>query len=370
MSAIFYIDPKNSFRWLLIMADSKIFTLDYLDLFSHEKVSSIFTNSRPVMLNSFPDMENLRYTFGDGTAKGILESVKLRDDIFLILNHTNECQETTQNQLITDGGWIHIQFRVNGHGKENIGPRQQFIDTPENSFFICSYPKSTVITRETYNGGAWKSACLYLRPGSINNFFGVSKQAFPDHLSWISASSNTAKWFSSGINPSSLIAINDMLGCSFNGHARTTFMRAKSTELIASLLHSFETTADYSVSDLHLTARDIACIKTVKDLIHESIDQTMTLQSLAKMVGLNRTKLALGFKSVFGSSLQSYWRDIRLSRAQELLRMEDLSVSEVSARVGYSEPSSFTRAFIKKYGIQPKNFKSSAVEANLQLERN
>ena len=42
-----------------------------------------------------------------------------------------------------------------------------------------------------------------------------------------------------------------------------------------------------------------------------------------------------------------------------MLRSQGLSVNEVALRVGYSEISSFTRAFTRKFGVLPRDCKSS-----------
>jgi AraC family transcriptional regulator, transcriptional activator of the genes for pyochelin and ferripyochelin receptors len=87
------------------------------------------------------------------------------------------------------------------------------------------------------------------------------------------------------------------------------------------------------------------------------------------MVGLNRTKLTVGFKAVFGAPVNAYWRDKRLSAARDLLRAQDLPVSTVALRVGYAELSSFTRAFTAKFGFPPKALRSRAAQAEIELER-
>jgi AraC family transcriptional regulator len=44
-----------------------------------------------------------------------------------------------------------------------------------------------------------------------------------------------------------------------------------------------------------------------------------------------------------------------------LLAETDLSVTEISARVGYSSPSHFTKAFRQATGLTPRAFRSAIV---------
>jgi len=89
----------------------------------------------------------------------------------------------------------------------------------------------------------------------------------------------------------------------------------------------------------------------------QELGDSLTLAALARRVGLNRTKLALGFKEIYGTSVQAYWRDARLSRARELLQNAGARVTDIALTLGYSELSSFTRAFSRRYGVLPKALK-------------
>lgn len=61
-----------------------------------------------------------------------------------------------------------------------------------------------------------------------------------------------------------------------------------------------------------------------------------------------------------GQSFAAIKDDLRLALAQKLLA-EPLSVAEISARLGYSEPSAFHRAFVKWTGHSPGALRPEAV---------
>ena len=48
---------------------------------------------------------------------------------------------------------------------------------------------------------------------------------------------------------------------------------------------------------------------------------------------------------------------MRLQKARYLLQHEDLSISEVSYKVGFSSPAYFSTVFKSKFGVTPKAFK-------------
>lgn len=57
-----------------------------------------------------------------------------------------------------------------------------------------------------------------------------------------------------------------------------------------------------------------------------------------------------------GTSYRDLLTEVRQTMAEELLTSTGLSVSEVSARLGYSSPSAFIHAFQKWHGCSPRQF--------------
>jgi len=59
-----------------------------------------------------------------------------------------------------------------------------------------------------------------------------------------------------------------------------------------------------------------------------------------------------------------FLKALRLGRAAELLTRTDLPVKTVASEVGYSSRSSFTRAFVARYGCAPARFRSRPVASS------
>lgn len=86
--------------------------------------------------------------------------------------------------------------------------------------------------------------------------------------------------------------------------------------------------------------------------------RTITIQTLADELGLDRSYLHRLFKHATGSSPQEYLLDLRIRKACDLLRQTDLSVSIVSLSVGYEDTLYFSRLFKKKKGISPSSYRA------------
>ena len=89
---------------------------------------------------------------------------------------------------------------------------------------------------------------------------------------------------------------------------------------------------------------------------------TTSVQKLAQELHLNRSYLSRIFKEITGISIQSYLTNTRLQAARSLI-LQDYSVSQASAMVGYSDIASFSRAFKNYYKLSPKQYLPLAADS-------
>jgi transcriptional regulator GlxA family with amidase domain len=68
---------------------------------------------------------------------------------------------------------------------------------------------------------------------------------------------------------------------------------------------------------------------------------------------MSRTQLHRKVKAVTGHSTSHLMRTVRLQRALEMLRREDLPIAEIAFRTGFNSPSYFTETFHKHFGYPP-----------------
>jgi AraC-like DNA-binding protein len=311
-----------------------------------------------------------RFTVVDGKFRGMLEVLELHRDVMLLLNHCHEVPAHDNNQFIGDGQWMHVQFRFNGTGSETLGTGPQSIAAAEGTCLITSYSGATSISRHTAPSKVQKAACLYLRAEMMKQFFRVPSDAVPGPLRWIvEGAQEQARFHATALPEASYATVNDILTCSLSDYARTAYLQAKAMELVALMLHALTTEDAAFQNSPKLSLRDVSRILQAQEVLQERWSEPMTLEALATRVGLNRSKLAAGFKEVFGVPVNAYWRDLRLVAARDLLRAQGLTVTDVASRVGYSEISSFTRAFTAKFGISPKMMRPALPQAELALHR-
>lgn len=86
------------------------------------------------------------------------------------------------------------------------------------------------------------------------------------------------------------------------------------------------------------------------------VTEQVTIASLAKQLGLNRSYLYEIFKEIKGISPQEYLTQLRIRKACALLQIPGVSVTSAACSVGY-EPSVFSKAFKRVMGINPAAYK-------------
>lgn len=86
-------------------------------------------------------------------------------------------------------------------------------------------------------------------------------------------------------------------------------------------------------------------------------DANISLQSLSSMFKISSSYLSQFFKEQTGQNFSEYLEEIRIKKACELLRNLSLTIEEISGYVGYNNSYSFRRAFKRRLGQLPNEYR-------------
>src|SRR5437867_1445801 len=89
------------------------------------------------------------------------------------------------------------------------------------------------------------------------------------------------------------------------------------------------------------------------ELIDARLDARLTVDMLAREVGLSPAHFARAFKETVGRAPHQYLLWLRLERARRLLELCDADLSDIAQRTGFADQAHFTRLFKRAYGITP-----------------
>lgn len=83
----------------------------------------------------------------------------------------------------------------------------------------------------------------------------------------------------------------------------------------------------------------------------------ITTKEMADSANLSIDHFSRLFKKETGVSPHQYLKDVRLKAARVFLESSELSVKELSMRVGFNDQSHFVRDFQKAYGLSPMRYR-------------
>lgn len=90
-------------------------------------------------------------------------------------------------------------------------------------------------------------------------------------------------------------------------------------------------------------------------MMHNDPSQPWTVAGLAREVGVSRAALARRFLELVGETPIAFLTRWRMALASDLLLEEGATVTAVSRRVGYGSPFTFSTAFKRTYGVNPRD---------------
>jgi AraC family transcriptional regulator len=102
-------------------------------------------------------------------------------------------------------------------------------------------------------------------------------------------------------------------------------------------------------------------IRRAVELMHAQLNQDLPLKDIAAASYLSPFHFARLFKKLTGQTPHAYLANLRLAQAQLLLATTDLSITEISSRVGYASASHFSKAFGQATGLSPRAFREAIV---------
>ncbi len=103
--------------------------------------------------------------------------------------------------------------------------------------------------------------------------------------------------------------------------------------------------------------------------MNEMYMQGIGVSDIAEHIGITRSHLNHAFQKELNLSVQKFLIDFRMHKAANLLVSTAMSVKEVSNEVGYHDHLVFSKAFKKKFGMSPKNYRAYADEPEMRKKR-
>ncbi len=199
--------------------------------------------------------------------------------------------------------------------------------------------------------------------------------AEPWHYTWVSFTGTKAAYYleKAGITmdapvrdcyikPEEFLAYTEKI---LNCHELTIANELLRNSLLYEILALLVSSQDKKLTDSHQPAEHSyspdVYVDYAVEYIHYNYDH-IRVSDIADYIGITRSYLTHIFKQKLNVSPQEYLLTYRLDQSLRLLRSTGLSIQEISEKIGYENPLTFSKMFKNAYGLSPKNYRLQMVD--------
>lgn len=98
-------------------------------------------------------------------------------------------------------------------------------------------------------------------------------------------------------------------------------------------------------------------VSGIKNWLQANIHRTINSQEIAQQFHMSYRNLNRRFSAEVGHPPQEYLQNLRLDRAAKLMISSKMNVENVAYQCGYSSASALAKAFKKRFGLSPLNYR-------------
>ena len=113
----------------------------------------------------------------------------------------------------------------------------------------------------------------------------------------------------------------------------------------------------YDYEEMVTNKIDARFLEKLNKTIENNIDNPkFSPTSLASDMAMSKMQLYRKVSALTDQTVYSYIRNKRMQEAAKLLVSTDMQIAEVAIKVGYTEPSNFTKCFTREFNQSPSKF--------------
>lgn len=136
-------------------------------------------------------------------------------------------------------------------------------------------------------------------------------------------------------------------------------------ETIKNLLKNRAVLREHYTSELPTETRSNSSNKIDRKFINEFTaivennisNEDFSVEDICKEIGISRVQLYRKAKALIGYNINDYILMVRMQKAKFLLKNEDLSISEIAFKVGFSSQAYFSTVFKSKFSVTPSEYR-------------
>jgi AraC-like DNA-binding protein len=250
--------------------------------------------------------------------------------------------------------YIKLSFWLSGrHTTVLDGYGQHDHDGPE--IFLTAGPSDMVKVDMMRRDSPFSIVSLCLLPDFFPIVMGLDPEELPDPLRALALARERPYAFHSYALTSDIVAAaRAIVAAPAAVRMEPLYAQAKAIELMCLLLNRIKTERRVPLSGGGARHRRESRLREARELLAQHYAEPITLERIAREVGLNKMALTSGFRQLFGMSVYDCLQKQRMERAYELLQDQVHTIAQIAEAVGYAHSCNFSTAFRAHFGCTPQ----------------
>jgi AraC-like DNA-binding protein len=141
---------------------------------------------------------------------------------------------------------------------------------------------------------------------------------------------------------------------SFEDSLKSIYLESKTTNLIHYTIEKITKSLENSMENYDKNR--IKNLERAKDIIMKDYNTNLSIKEIAYKSAINECYLKKDFKEYYGMTILEMIQKRRLEVAKQLLQ-ENLSIKEVSVKIGYKHTGHFSKLFFDYFGVTPSIYR-------------
>lgn len=127
--------------------------------------------------------------------------------------------------------------------------------------------------------------------------------------------------------------------------------------LLIDIMRSLTETEEGNHTFLSDDERGNKLVNDVLKHLNENVYSTVTISEICKKTSYSKAYIFRQFKNATGKSIIDYFTELKIDKAKQMMREEELSVKEISEKLGFDTPNYFSKTFKKITSYTPTAYK-------------
>lgn len=302
--------------------------------------------------------ERVRFRYDDDVLSGFVDWIALSKNSFLLVGETEMHQALLTRSDF--GGYLSIGFTLSGSVRHSFGGGEAPPDVSPPYCVVSFYPEGFVRGVRYAKGSSNRSVGLYIFKADLEDTFRFPLRLLPSPLRELMESPRGlfVRYLPCPVQV--VTGFSEMTASGISQDLLGRYLRAKSEEMLCLAIDLLARSNHAPDMQTRLTPQELSRLQTVREALDNNLAAPPSLDAMCEMAGMNRNKLADGFRYLFGVSPVEYSRRRRMEHAFRLLQSSGMPITRIADEVGFAHSRNLASAFRKYFNVSLLDVRRSA----------